>query len=66
MTQDYATLAEAAAELGLEESWVRRLCAAGRIEGAFKLGRDWLIPRPIVRVRQRKSSNRSRLIVNGS
>ena len=40
----------ASRELGyIEDSgMVRRLCREGRIEGAFQLGRDWIIPTPVV------------------
>ena len=51
---EYTTIREAAAELGLEESWVRRLCIAGRIVGAVKVGRDWMIPKPVKRVEARR------------
>ena len=44
------TTAGAAEELGLEVSHVRRLCIAGRIQGARKWGRDWMIPSPVVRL----------------
>ena len=36
----------AAERLGLTAASVRRECAAGRIEGAIKIGRDWLMPDP--------------------
>ena len=35
---------EAAARLNLKPAWVRRLCLQGRLAGAHKIGRDWLIP----------------------
>jgi len=44
---EIATVAEAAAELGVSERRVRVLCAEGRIVGARRIGRDWVIPRPI-------------------
>jgi excisionase family DNA binding protein len=37
-----ADLAKAA---GVSDSYVRRLCAAGKIAGAYKIGKTWLIPR---------------------
>ena len=40
------TVAELAAELGVSVRRARALCAAGRIEGAQKLGRDWIIRTP--------------------
>jgi hypothetical protein len=38
----------AAAQLGVSERRLRILCAAGRVQGAQKIGRDWLIPSPPV------------------
>ena len=35
---------EAARRAGISVAWMRRLCADGRVEGARKIGRDWLIP----------------------
>ncbi len=37
------TTAEAARRLGVSPRWVARLCADGRIEGAKKLGKTWLL-----------------------
>lgn len=45
--EEIATVAEAAAELGVSERRVRTLCSEGRIIGARRVGRDWVIPRPI-------------------
>ena len=36
----------AAKALGVSERHMRRLAAKGRIRGAKKIGRDWLIPGP--------------------
>ena len=38
------TTVEAARRLGLSRQWIFKLCAAGRVPGARKDGRDWLIP----------------------
>lgn len=40
----YKTAAEVAAEWGLTPRHVRRLCDLGRVPGAIRPGRDWLIP----------------------
>lgn len=45
--EEIVTVAEAAHELGVSERRVRVLCAEGRIVGARRVGRDWVIPRPI-------------------
>lgn len=34
-------LADAA---GMKQITVRKLCQSGKLEGAYKVGRDWLIP----------------------
>lgn len=49
MPKEYYTtrqLTEMAADAGrpVTQSYVGRLCREGRIEGAVRLGRDWLIP----------------------
>jgi len=48
MTKVYTTreLTETAGAQGrkVTQSYVGRLCRQGRIEGAYKLGRDWVIP----------------------
>ena len=43
----YLTAKEAAAKLGLSYPRIRQLLRQGRIEGAVKPQRDWLIPEPI-------------------
>ena len=46
-TVDNLTVKGASDELGVTEARVRQLAAQGRIEGAHKIGRDWIIPRPV-------------------
>jgi hypothetical protein len=29
---------------GVSGSYIRRLCSHGRLPGAYKAGRDWLVP----------------------
>jgi excisionase family DNA binding protein len=48
MKGSFISVAAAALALGLSRRHLRRLCAQGRIAGAKKLGRDWLIPNPPV------------------
>ncbi|MGH8469366.1 MAG: helix-turn-helix domain-containing protein [Gammaproteobacteria bacterium] len=38
------TVPEAAQRLGVTRQWVLALCAQGRVRGAKKIGRQWLIP----------------------
>lgn len=47
---DVLTTEEYAKKLGIDPSRVRRLCEAGRIPGAKKIGRDWIIPENAVPV----------------
>lgn len=42
------TAEQAAAELGYDQSYVRRLCIDGKLR-CLKVGRDWLIERDAVR-----------------
>ena len=46
-TVDNLTVKGAADELGVTEARVRQLATQGRIEGAHKIGRDWIIPHPV-------------------
>ena len=38
------TSTQAGLALGISSSRIRQLCLAGRIQGALRHGRDWLIP----------------------
>ena len=51
----YITAKEAALEVGVSYVRMRQLLLAGRVRGAFKLQRDWLVPTPVeILPRQRK------------
>ena len=41
---DLIGVPEAARRLGVSTQWVLKLCRDGRINGARRIGRDWLIP----------------------
>lgn len=41
---NWITVPEAARRLGVTRQWVFRLCQDGRITGARKIGRQWVIP----------------------
>jgi hypothetical protein len=41
------TTAQAAEELGVTRGRVIQLCNQGRVEGAERIGRDWIIPTPV-------------------
>lgn len=45
---DIVTTKEAADILGYSRMSVRNLCAWGKLPGAVKMGRDWVIPRATV------------------
>lgn len=42
---DYISVAEAAEIMQKDPSLVQKMCRAGKLDGATKKGRDWLIPR---------------------
>ncbi len=42
---DYVKINDIAARWGVSPRRVQTLCSAGRIEGAVRFGRDWMIPR---------------------
>ena len=44
MVDRVTTLPEVAKRLGIMPRTLRLWCAAGRVPGAQKIGRDWLIP----------------------
>jgi excisionase family DNA binding protein len=44
LSGDYATVSEAVEILGVNQQYVRRVLQQGRVSGAVKVGRDWLIP----------------------
>ena len=57
-TKRLITTTEAATELWVTTARVRALLNMGRIVGARKMGRDWVIPSPIqvLTSRQRRAS----------
>lgn len=44
---NFITIPAAASQLGVSERRLRVLCEAGRVWGATKCGRDWLILDPV-------------------
>ena len=46
--KDVVSVEEAAKILGYEKSSVTLLCRKGRLDGAFRIGHQWLIPRATV------------------
>ncbi len=44
LSSKYASSEETAARWGVTPSLVCRWCRAGKIKGAVKMGRDWMIP----------------------
>ena len=55
---DYIVIKEAAEKWGISERRVQQLCEAGRIPGAVKPARDWLIPREAEKPADGRKSNR--------
>lgn len=41
---DYITLKEASEKWGVTPRWINYYCTAGRIPGAVKMAKVWLIP----------------------
>ena len=46
--KDVVSVEEAAKMLGYEKSSVTLLCRKGKLDGAFRIGHQWLIPRATV------------------
>ena len=46
--QDLVSVEEAAKILGYRKSSVALLCRQGKLEGAFRIGHQWLIPRTTI------------------
>ena len=46
--KDLVSVEEAAAILGYRKSSITPLCRKGLLEGAFKIGHQWFIPRKVV------------------
>ena len=60
MAADYVSTAEAAEDLGVSRDTVKRLCRAGEIQGALKVGRSWIIPTPVIRLYPERVERRGR------
>ncbi len=45
LMKDYIKLKEAAQKWGISERRVQALCGKNKIDGAVRMGRDWMIPR---------------------
>lgn len=58
MAIDLISLPEYADKVGRNTSVVRRKCIAGRIPGAVKIGRNWLIPKDAPYEDYRVTSNK--------
>ena len=48
MIEDYLTAVEAGELIGRGKNMIAKLCQAGRLPGAKKVGLNWLIPRESV------------------
>lgn len=46
--KDLVSVEEAAKILGYEKSSVTLLCRKGKLEGAFRIGHQWMIPRTVI------------------
>lgn len=57
---EYITVRQAAEKWGITERWVQKLCEEGRINGAVRFSRVWMIPKDAKRPvdgRKRSESN---------
>ncbi len=45
MANDFITASQAAKKWNISQRRVQILCATGRIDGVFKLGENWAIPK---------------------
>ena len=48
LKRDYVNAIEAAEMINVNDSRIRQLCIEGKLNGAFKIGDTWLIPRESV------------------
>jgi hypothetical protein len=42
---DFMTVSQAAEKWGTSIRWVQVLCLEGRVAGAFRIGKAWIIPK---------------------
>ena len=54
---EYLKIQEVAEKWGISVRSVQLMCASGKIEGAMRFGRDWMIPKDA----QRPADGRTRL-----
>ena len=54
MVMDYISVREAADKWGITSRMVNYHCAAGRIEGAQKIGNMWVVPKDAVKPADRR------------
>ena len=47
-TTGFVTSHRAAAECGVSLTRIRQLLLQGRVQGAVKMGRQWMVPTPVV------------------
>lgn len=45
MIMEYITVREAAENWDITQRWVQKLCEEGRIKGAVRFSRIWMIPK---------------------
>ncbi len=55
---EYISAREAADKWGITSRMVNYHCAAGRIEGAQKIGNMWVVPKDAVRPEDRRKGSR--------
>ena len=57
---EYISCAEAAEKWGISERRVQKLCEVGRISGAVKFSRVWLIPKDAEKPKDKRLKSRNK------
>ena len=59
--EQYIGMEEAEKITGVKKAYINRLCNSGRLDGAAKIGRNWIIPRPVAEEFRRRKDIRDGL-----
>ena len=62
MELDWITPQQASENWGISDRQVQALCSKGRVDGAVRLGRGWLIPKSSPKPKDGRVNNRRRNI----
>lgn len=59
---DYITAKEAAGKWGITDRMVLHYCVSGRIDGAMKMGKMWIIPNSAIKPQDKRYKNSGKTI----